>query len=159
VKTPQPTENRELIAFEEGERVGVVKSFKAYCLDGANRCDRPSREASTLPPDKTDFVCIDSVTFLPTRTRRWRRFITVLSAMPKTRLQSSFRHPQLAESLRLNPLLRSPCFFLWHAACFENWYLTARGRAIVSPNDCPCDVESNLLAGSPLAVNFINVGR
>jgi TolB-like protein/DNA-binding winged helix-turn-helix (wHTH) protein len=36
VKTPQPIENSELSAYKEGERVEVVKSFKAFRLDRAN---------------------------------------------------------------------------------------------------------------------------
>jgi TolB-like protein/DNA-binding winged helix-turn-helix (wHTH) protein/Tfp pilus assembly protein PilF len=36
VKTPQATENSELTGYEEGERVGVVKSFKGFRLDTLN---------------------------------------------------------------------------------------------------------------------------
>jgi TolB-like protein/DNA-binding winged helix-turn-helix (wHTH) protein/Tfp pilus assembly protein PilF len=36
VKTPQPKENRGFTAYKKGERVGVVKSFKAFRLDRTN---------------------------------------------------------------------------------------------------------------------------
>jgi TolB-like protein/DNA-binding winged helix-turn-helix (wHTH) protein/Tfp pilus assembly protein PilF len=36
VKTPQPKENRGFTVYKKGERVGVVKSFKAFRLDRTN---------------------------------------------------------------------------------------------------------------------------